>query len=42
MLDNLYIHQKFLATLLLPAVLLAALAAGGIRSTSRRACGQGG
>jgi hypothetical protein len=42
MLDNLYIHQKFLATLLPPLVLLAALAAGRIRSTSRRACGQGG
>jgi hypothetical protein len=26
----------------LPLVLLAALAAGWIRSTSRRACGQGG
>jgi hypothetical protein len=42
MLDNLYIHQKFIANLLLPLVLLADVAAGWIRSTSRRACGQGG
>ena len=42
MLDNLCIHQKIIAILLLPLVLLAALAAGRIRSTSRRACGQGG
>jgi hypothetical protein len=42
MLDNLRIHQNFIAILLLPLVLLAALAAGRIRSTSRRACGQGG
>jgi hypothetical protein len=42
MLDNLYIHQKFIAILLPPLVVLAALAAGRIRSTSRRACGQGG
>jgi hypothetical protein len=42
MLDNLCIHQTFIAILLLPLVLLAALAAGRIRSTSRRACGQGG
>jgi hypothetical protein len=42
-LDNdLCIHQKFIAILLLPLVLLAAVAAGRIRSTSRRACGQGG
>jgi hypothetical protein len=32
MLDNLRIHQKFIAILLLPLVLLAALAAGRIRS----------
>jgi hypothetical protein len=42
MLDSLYLHQKFIAILLLPRVLLAAVAAGRIRSTSRRACGQGG
>ena len=42
MLDDLRIHQKYIATLLLPLVVLAALAAGRIRSTSRRACGQGG
>jgi hypothetical protein len=36
MLDNLCIHQNFIAILLLP------LAAGRIRSTSRSACGQGG
>jgi hypothetical protein len=42
MLDNLCIHQKFTAILLLPLVLLAALAAGRIGSTSRRARGQGG
>jgi hypothetical protein len=42
MLDNLYIHQKFIALLLLPLVLLAAATAGRVRSTSRRACGQGG
>jgi hypothetical protein len=42
MLDNLRIHPKFIAILLLPLVRLAALAAGRIRSTSRRACGQGG
>ena len=42
MLDNLCIHQKFIAILLLPLVLLAALAAGRIRSTSRSPCGQGG
>ena len=41
MLDNLRIHQKFIAILLPPLVLLAALA-GRIRSTSRKACGQGG
>ena len=41
MLDNLCIHQKHIAYLLL-LVLLAAMAAGRIRSTSRRACGQGG
>ena len=40
--DNLCIHQKFIAILLLPPVLLAALPAGRIRSTSRRARGQGG
>ena len=33
MLDNLRIHQKFIAILLLPLVLLAAVAAGRIRST---------
>jgi hypothetical protein len=38
MLDDLCIHQKLIAILLLPVV----LAAGRIRSTSRRACGQGG
>jgi hypothetical protein len=32
MLDNLRIHRSFIAILLLPLVLLAALAAGGIRS----------
>jgi len=32
MLHNLRIHQKFVAILLLPLVLLAALAAGRIRS----------
>ena len=42
MLDYLRTHQKIIAILLLPLVLLAALAAGRIRSTSRRACGQGG
>jgi hypothetical protein len=42
MLDNLCIHHTFIAILLLPLVLLAALAVGQIRSTSRRACGQGG
>jgi hypothetical protein len=42
MLDNLCTHQKIIAILLLPPVLPAALAAGRIRSTSRRACGQDG
>jgi hypothetical protein len=43
MLDNLRIHQKFIAILLLPLVLLAAPAAGRIRPTSSpRAYGQGG
>jgi len=42
MLDNPCIPQKFIAILLLPLALLAAPAAGRIRSTSRRACGQGG
>jgi hypothetical protein len=42
MLDNLRIHQRFIAILLPPLVVLAALAASRIRSTSRRACGQGG
>jgi hypothetical protein len=42
MLDNLRTHQKIIAILLLPQVLLAALAAGRNRSTSRRACGQDG
>ena len=42
MLDNLCIHQKFPAILLLPLVLLAVLTAGRNHSTSRRACGQGG
>jgi hypothetical protein len=40
MLNNLRIHQKFVAILLLPLALLAALAAGRIRSNvteSRRA-----
>jgi hypothetical protein len=32
MLDNLRVHQKFIAILLLPLVLLASLAAGRIRS----------
>ena len=41
MLDNFRIHQKFNAILLPPLVLLAAMAAGRIRSTSRRACRQG-
>jgi hypothetical protein len=34
MLDNLRIHRKFIATLVLPLVLLAALAAGRIRSNA--------
>ena len=42
MLDNLRIHQTFIAILLRPLVLLVAPAAGRIRSTSQRACGQGG
>jgi hypothetical protein len=42
MLDNLCFHQKLIAILLLPLVLLAAVAAGRVPSTSRRACGQGG
>jgi hypothetical protein len=42
MLDNLCTHQKINAILLLPPVLLAALAAGRNRSTSRRACRQDG
>jgi hypothetical protein len=42
MLDDLRIHQKLIAILLLPLVLLAAVAAGRIRSTSRKPCGQGG
>ena len=43
MLDNLCTHQKIITILLLlPLVLLAALAAGRNRSTSRRACGQDG
>ena len=41
MLDNLRTHQKIIA-ILLPLVLLAALAAGRNRSTSRRACPQDG
>jgi hypothetical protein len=36
MLDNLRIHRKFIAILLLPLVLLAALAAGRIRSNVTR------
>jgi hypothetical protein len=39
MLDNSRILPKFIAILLLPLVLLAALAAGRIRPTSRGACG---
>ena len=42
MLDNLCIHQKFIAIPLLPLVLLAALAAGRIRPMSRRVCRQVG
>jgi hypothetical protein len=42
MLDILRIHQTFIAILLRPLVLLAALAAGRIRSTARRERGQGG
>jgi hypothetical protein len=42
MLDNLCTHQKIIAIVLLPLVLLAALAAGRNRSTSRRACAQDG
>jgi hypothetical protein len=42
MLDHLLIHQTFIAILPLPLVLLGALAADRIRSTSRRACGHGG
>ena len=41
MLDN-SAPTKIIAILLLPLVLLAALAAGRNRSTSRRACGQDG
>ncbi len=37
--DDLRIHQRFIAILLLPLVLLAALTAGRIGSPSRRACG---
>ena len=40
--DNLHLHRKFIAILLLPLVLLATLAAGGSAPTSRRVCGQGG
>ena len=43
MLDKRCFHQKFIAILLLlPLVLLADVAAGRVRSTSRRAGGQGG
>ena len=41
MLDNLRIHQKFIANLLLPLVPLAALAAGRIGSNVTQG-GQGG
>jgi hypothetical protein len=41
MLDNSRILPKFIA-ILLPLVLLAALAAGGSAPTSRRTRGQGG
>ena len=40
--DNLPIHRNFMMILLLPPVLLAALAPPGSAPTSRRACGQGG
>jgi len=40
--DNLRSHQKFTAILPPPLVLFAASAAGRIRSTSWRACGQRG
>jgi hypothetical protein len=39
MLDNLRIHQTFIAILLLPPVLLAAPAAGRIRASVTRARG---
>jgi hypothetical protein len=42
MLDNLRIHQELIVILLLPLVLLAALAAGGSAPTPRRTCWQGG
>ena len=42
MLDDLRTHQTFIATLPLPLLLLAAVAAGRIRSMPRRTCGQGG
>jgi hypothetical protein len=42
MLDNLRLHQTFIAILLLPLVLLAALAAGRIRSNVTQGVRQGG
>ena len=42
MLDNLRLHRKYIAILLLPLVLLAALVAGRIRSNVTQACGQSG
>jgi hypothetical protein len=42
MLDNLRIHRKFIAILLLPLVLLAPWPPAGSAPTSRGACGQGG
>jgi hypothetical protein len=42
MLDNLCIHRKFIAILLLPLVLLAAWPPAVSAPTSRRACRQAG
>jgi hypothetical protein len=42
MLDNLPIHRKFIAILLLPLVLLAPRPPAGSAATSCRVCGQGG
>jgi hypothetical protein len=42
MLDDLLIHQTYIAILLLPLVPLAVLAAAGSAPASRRACRQVG